>query len=113
MPISPEITDLVDRLNQELNETEQNAIEGLNLVRQRLSLFPGNEILIQFFASLNNILFFVEINRGRIQNLVNRISSDDVPSEVVRDAIEDLGLILGSVLEVKMNANRLRSRLRN
>jgi len=35
MPISPEITDLVDRLNQELNETEQNAIEGLNLVRQR------------------------------------------------------------------------------
>ncbi len=62
---------------------------------------------------LNNILLFVEINRGRLQNLVDRISSDDVSTEVVQDAGEDLGLILGRVLEVKMNANQLRNRLDN
>ncbi|HEY9691729.1 MAG TPA: hypothetical protein V6D15_05965 [Oculatellaceae cyanobacterium] len=55
----------------------------------------------------------MEINRGRLQNLVDRISSDDVSTEVVQDAGEDLGLILGRVLEVKMNANQLRNRLDN
>ncbi len=113
MPILPEIQALVDRLNQELNETEQEAIEGINLVRQRLSLFPDNEVLIQFLASLNNILFFVEINRGRIMNLVDRISPEDVPAEIIQDAVEDLGLILVRALEVKINANRLHTRLEN
>jgi len=113
MPIPSEIQALVDRLNQELDETEQDSTIALHLVRQRLSLFPTNEILIQFFGGLNNILLFVEINRGRIQNLVDRISSDDVSTEVVQDAGEDLGLILGRVLEVKMNANQLRNRLEN
>lgn len=110
MSIPSEIQTLVDRLNQELNDTEQYATAALNLVRQRLSLFPDNEILMQFFGTLNNILLFAEINRGRIQSIVDRISPNDVPTEIVREAGEDLGLILGRVLEVKMNANQLRTR---
>lgn len=113
MPIPSELQTLVNRLNQELDEIEQDSTIALHLVRQRLSLFPTNEILIQFFGALNNILLFAEINRGRIQNIVDRISSDDVSTEVVQDAGEDLGLILGRVLEVKMNANQLRNRLEN
>ncbi len=111
MPIVPEIQALLERLNQELDESEQVATEGLNIIRQRLSLFPDNEILTQLFASLSNILLFVEIYRVRIQVLVQRISPDDVPAEVVRDAVEDLGLILGKAIEVKMNANRIKTRL--
>lgn len=113
MPIPSEIQALIDRINRELDETERDAIAGLNLVRQRLSLFPENEILMQFFGALSNILFFVEINRGRISNLVEQISPNDVPSQVVQDAGEDLGLILGRVLEAKINANQLKTRLEN
>lgn len=40
MPIPPRISALIDRLNQELNQTEQEAIEGVNLVRPLLPLFP-------------------------------------------------------------------------
>jgi hypothetical protein len=111
MPIPSEIQGLIDRLNRELDETERDAIAGLNLVTQRLSLFPENEILMQFFAALSNILFFVEINRSRISNLVEQISPNDVPAQVIQDAGEDLGLILGRVLEAKMNANQLKTRL--
>ena len=49
MPIPSELQALVDRLNQELDEIEQDSTIALHLVRQRLSLFPNNEILIQFF----------------------------------------------------------------
>lgn len=66
---------------------------------------------MQFFAALSNILLFVEINSSRISNLVEQISPNDVPSPVVQDAGEDLGLILGRVLEAKMNANQLKNRL--
>jgi hypothetical protein len=113
MPIPSEIQALVDRLNQELNEIEQDATAALNLLRQRLSLFPDNEILMQFFGALNNILLFTEIYRGRIQSIVERISPNYVSTEIIQDAGEDLGLILGKVLEVKMNANQLRTRLEN
>lgn len=113
MPIPLEILALVDRLNQELEQTEQDATEGLNLARQRLSRFPDNFMLTQFFASLSNILLFVEIYRGRIQSIVDRISPEDVPTEIIQEAGEDLGIILGRVLEVKINANRLKTRLEN
>lgn len=42
MAIPSEIQALIDRLNQELNETEQEATEGLSLTRQNLSRFPDN-----------------------------------------------------------------------
>lgn len=100
-------------MSHELDETEQAATEGLNIVRQRLSFFPDNEILTQLFALLSNILFFVEIHRGRTQVLIQRITPEDVPTEVVQDAVEDLGLILGKIIEVKMNANSIKARLNN
>ena len=113
MSIPSEIQLVIDRINRELDETERDAIAGLNLIRQRLSLFPESEILMQFFAALSNILFFVEINRGRISNLVEQISPNDVPAQVIQDTGEDLGLILGRVLEAKINANQLKTRLEN
>ena len=56
MPIPPDIQALINRLNQEINETEQEAIKGLNLVRPILSLFPDNAILVQYFAYINAAL---------------------------------------------------------
>lgn len=42
MPIPSEINEIIQRLNQELNQIEQDATVALNLVRQRLVLFAGN-----------------------------------------------------------------------
>ena len=47
MPIPPEIKSLIDRLNLELETIEQEGIEGENLLRQLMSLFPNNASLIQ------------------------------------------------------------------
>lgn len=111
MPIPSEIQILIARLNRELEETEQDALSGLNLVRQRLDLFPENETLIQFFSALSNLLFFVEITRRRIHNIIDRLAPDHVPAQIIQEAGEDLGFILGRVLEAKMNASQLKNRL--
>jgi hypothetical protein len=112
MPIPPEIRAAVNRLNEELEETEREATEGLNLVRPILSSFPDNTILTQFFASLNNTLLFVEISRRRIQITVNRISRTNVIAEDLEEVREDLGTELGRVLEAKMSVKRIITRLR-
>ncbi len=109
MPITPEIQTLVNRLNQELDRTEQTA--GVNIVREILSLFPDNAIMIQYFATLNNFLFFVEVSRRRIQTLVETISPVYVPVDVIQEAGEDLGTQLGRVLEAKMEVERMLNRL--
>lgn len=59
MTIPSEIQDLINRLNQELDGIEIQAREGLNLLQPILALFPNNDILVGFFASLNNSLFLV------------------------------------------------------
>lgn len=46
MSITPEIQDLVERLNQELGEIEQEATEGENIIQQLMSLFSNNASLI-------------------------------------------------------------------
>ncbi|MFB2896961.1 hypothetical protein ACE1CI_28945 [Aerosakkonemataceae cyanobacterium BLCC-F50] len=50
MTIPSEILALIDRLNQELNETEQELISGLNRIRPLLSIFPDNNLLIGYFS---------------------------------------------------------------
>lgn len=113
MPIPPEIQPLIERLNQELDGVQQEATEGLNLARPLLFRFPDNAILIQIFAFLNNAIFFVENSRGRIQTIVESVSSADTPAEIIQDRGEYLATLLGQVIEVKINANRLKTRLEN
>ena len=67
MHIPPKIAALVEQLNQELNQTEREAREGLNRVTQFMSRFPNNALLIQFFAYFNAALFFVDNSKRRIQ----------------------------------------------
>ncbi|MCL1468136.1 hypothetical protein [Argonema galeatum] len=102
MPIPSEIQDLIDRLNRELAETETDATQGLNLVRPILSRFPDNARMIQFFAFFNNALFFVEISRRRIQTTIERLEATDVTAADIQEGGEDLGSLLGQVLETKI-----------
>ena len=105
MPITPEIRALVERLNREIDLIEQSATEGLNLARPILYQFPENARLIQLFAALNNSLLFADNSRRRTQTIVESISPSNVAAEVFQEAAEDLGELLGRLLEVKILVN--------
>lgn len=111
MPILSEVIALIDRLNQEFNQTEQEATEGLNIVRRNLALFPNNVILNQYFAYLNAVLFCGETYKRQVQNIVETISVNDVTVEVIQEVGEDLETILGRVLETKIAIKRIITRL--
>jgi hypothetical protein len=113
MNIPPDITDLIERLNQELEQTEREVNEGINLVRLPLSRFPENPLLVQFFAYLNNVIFLVENYRQRIRATVELLLEVDVDPEEANDAIEELATMLGVVLETKIRAENIVNRLRN
>ena len=113
MPIPPEIASLVKRLNTELKIIEQEATEGLNLVRPILSSFPDNVRLIQFVALFNNGLLFVEISRRRIQAIAERLNAPDIATAEIREVGEDLGILLGQCLEAKIRGRRILNILRD
>lgn len=70
MPIPPEIDSIIESLNRELNEIEQQAIEGQNIARMILDKFPNNARLVQFFATFSNALLFVEVEKRRIKSIL-------------------------------------------
>lgn len=114
MAIPLEITALIERLNQELSQTEQEAIQGLNLVRHSLSLFPNNILLIQLFAYFTNVLLFVNNSRRRIQIIIEKILAEEVTvDEEIQEAGEDLATLVGVTLEVKIEVERIITRLEN
>ncbi len=113
MPIPSEIQALIDRLNRELDETERDSTEGLNLIRPLLSRFQDNVRLIQFFALFNNALLFVEISRRRIQAIADRISAPDVTNEEIQEAGQDLGELLGRTLEATIRGRQILDFLEN
>ena len=106
MTISPEIQILVDRLNQELNQIEQQAREGLDIARRLLDRFPDNVRLIGLTATLANSLFFVDNFRTRIQTTLEQISATDTSPEAIQEAGEDLSEFLGRIFESKMLVSR-------
>ncbi len=112
MSISPEIKTLIDRLEQELQEIEEDVKEGLNIIQPIISRFPNNVVLIQFFASLSNNLLYVEISRRRIKIIENRLSSVDVNADEMLEAGEDLSIELGRAIEAKISVKQIVNRLR-
>ena len=112
MAIPSEITQLVQRVNQELDQIEQNATEGLNLARAILNQFPENFIVVQLLAFLNTSIFYAETSRTWIQTRVEDISDSQVSREqVIQEAGEELARELGRVLETKIRVRNIKSRL--
>jgi len=109
MPIPSEIQSLIDRLNLELETIEREATEGENLVRQLMSLFPNNALLIQFFAYWQTTRFFVVNARRRIDETREQLEESDILSELGAD----LATLLGEVIETKIRSRAILDRLRN
>ena len=106
MTIPPEILANITTLNQELNQIDNEATRGLEIIRGFLPLFPDNLVLIQLLSTLNNSLLFRDNVRRRIQITVDSISPPHVKMEVIQEAGEDLGELLGRVIETKMLVSR-------
>jgi len=102
MPITPEFAELINRLNQELNQVEQQATRGLNRTRDLLSQFSDHAILTQYFAYFSTVLFLVENSRRKIQPAIEVAAS----GTDIQTAGEDLASLLGQVLEAKLRVER-------
>lgn len=114
MSIPSKITAIVENLNQELDEIEQQAIEGQNIARIILDKFPNNARLVQFFATFSNALLFVEVEKRRIRSIIENIALlDIVTDEDIQEAGEDLSAEIGKVLETKNLIINLKQRLEN
>ena len=114
MTIPAEINLIVDRLNRELDEIEEVAIDGQNVSRLISDKFPNNARLVQFFATFSNALLFTELERRRIRSIIENIALlNELTAEIVREAGEDLSSEMGKVLETKSLVISLKQRLEN
>ena len=111
MPIPQQIHVLIERLNQELNQIEQEATEGLNLTRNQLQRYPDRSALIQIFARFGNYLVFVEVSRRRIEYSQVILGSEVVTDEQIQEAGEMLSELLGRILEAKIVVSSIKTRL--
>jgi hypothetical protein len=102
MSTPPESNALIKRFNNELDWIEGKATEGLELTRIVLELFPENPTLVRMFAFLNNVIFFVNIQRSRLQIIVNEINVIDVTTyEEFQEIAGKLDSELDRILETK------------
>lgn len=113
MAVPSNLKVLIEQIIQELRRIEENVIEGINLVRTPLSLFPENTLLVQFFAYLNNVFFLVQNYRVRIETVIELLTFSDLTDEEIQEIAEELSTMLGVVLESKIRVDRVIPRIRN
>jgi hypothetical protein len=105
---------LVEQLNNELNNLDRELFQAIELVRERIDLFPDNIISIQLFATLNNYVLFAENTKRRIQETVQYLTINETPTDqAIREAGEDLSEQLGRILEAKIVVSNIKIRLEN
>jgi len=111
MSIPSDIRPLVDELYQVLDDTDRQATQGLFALRRAMSLFPENEILMQYFSSLSNFQFCIAGVRVQAEHIVGNILLDGVPDEDVQKAGDYLAALLHIAPESKLMIEKVVERL--
>ena len=111
MSIPPDLRSLVNELYQVLHDTESQATQGLFALRTAMSLFPENEILMQYFSSLTNFEFCVSGVRLQAEHIVANILLDGVPDEDVQKAGDYVAALLQMAPESKIMIDKVVERL--
>ena len=111
MSIPSDIRPLVDELYQVLDDTDRQATQGLFALRRAMSLFPENEILMQYFSSLSNFQFCIAGVRVQAEHIVGNILLDGVPDEDVQKAEDYLAALLHIAPESKLMIEKVVERL--
>lgn len=108
-----EISELIYRLNQELDQLETSIYNGFELIQPILKLAPENRLLIQVYAYLNTMFFFTTDARQRIGQATQLLDQSSVSPAQIRDLGENLSELLGRILEAKIGVDRLVNRWEN
>lgn len=111
MSIPSDIRSLVDELYQVLHETERQATQGLFALRTGMSLFPENEILMQYFSSISNFQFCVSGVRLQAEHIVSNVLMAGVPDEDVQKAGDYLATLLRMAPESRIMIDKVIERL--
>ncbi len=111
MAIPSDLRSLVDELYQVLDDTERQATLGLFALRRAMSLFPQNEILLQYFSSITNFQFNVAGTRLQAEHLVGNVLMAGVPDEDVQKAGDYLAALLHMAPESKIMIDKIVERL--
>ncbi len=106
MTIPSEIFELAERLIRELDGIEEQTNEGLTIANRLLARFPNNVRIVELFASLGNVLFFVNSFRMRIGSAVQEMSGNSISVETIQEVGEELSADWGKILECKMTVQR-------
>ncbi|MEG4204900.1 hypothetical protein QUA20_13330 [Microcoleus sp. Pol7_A1] len=102
---------MVDELYQVLHDTERQATQGLFALRRAMSLFPQNEILMQYFSSITNFQFNVAGTRLQAEHIVGNVLLAGVPDEEVKKATDYLAALLHMAPESKIMIDKVVERL--
>ena len=114
MPIPSEINALARRINNEIEQIEQETTESINQALAILERLTENNVLIQMYAFLNSVIFLLSTERKRIQTILESLSvSDEITKEEIQMAGEDLSTKLGRLLETKLRVSNIKNRLEN
>jgi hypothetical protein len=114
MTLPSNLNALAEQLNNRLNALDRELSQAIELIRERITLFPDNIISIQLFATLNNYALFAENTRRRIQEIVQYINiNESLSAEDIQEAGEDLSEQLGRILEAKIVVSNIKKRLEN
>jgi len=111
MAIPSDIRSLVTELYQVLDDTERQATQGLFALRRAMSLFPQNEILMQYFSSITNFQFNVAGTRLQAEHIVGNVLMAGVPDEDVQKAGDYLAALLHLAPESKIMIDKVVERL--
>jgi excinuclease UvrABC helicase subunit UvrB len=111
MTLPPNFNILVEQSEREINNLDTELSQSIQLVRARITLFPDNIISIQLFAILNNYTLFSENTRRRIQETIQYLTTNEMSSQDIQEAGEDLSEQLGRILEAKTVVSNIRKRL--
>ena len=111
MSIPPDIRSLINELYQVLDDSERQATQGLFALRRAMSLFPQNEILMQYFSSISNFQFCVSGVRLQAEHIVGNILMAGVPDEDVQKAGDYLAALLHMAPESKNMIDKVVERL--
>jgi hypothetical protein len=112
MTLSSNLNSLVAQINNELNNLDRELTQAIELVRERIALFPDNVISIQIYALLNNYALFAENTRRRIQETLQYLTISKSPSDQdIKEAGEDLSEQLGQLFEAKIVVSNIKTRL--
>ncbi len=64
-------------------------------------------MLMRHFSYFNNVVLFVDIARNKTDSIIELFSREDLTYEAIQEIGEDLGELLGRIIEAKVGVENI------